>query len=154
MHYKHRGGIFPFSWLLDLICDSWQRYNNDSSRCISLWQENVGLSQIKCLPSEQIDSRFNKRLSILITRFSRFSKINYNSNRNLLRWANSTFCSPIHHHIETTQKCFQERIKTSWNKQTNKNGLFEHIKFLWVIRATIVLIKKQYRGQQTKIFCL
>ena len=49
------------------------------------------LSQIQCLPSEQIDSRFNKRLSFLITEFSRFSKINYNSNRNLLKCSNMSF---------------------------------------------------------------
>ena len=65
----------------------------------------------KCLPSEQIDSRFNKRLSILITRFSRFSKINYNSNRNLLRCTNMTFCAAKY-------------ITTDWNntRMLSENG--------------------------------
>ena len=98
-----------FHIIINLICDPW--YNNDMLKCISLWQENVGLSQIKCLPSEQIDSRFNKRLSILITRFSRFSKINYNSNRNLLRCTNMTFCAAKY-------------ITTDWNntRMLSENG--------------------------------
>lgn len=119
MHYPH---TLCFSWLLDLICDSWRRYNNDRLKCISLWQENVGLSQIKCLPLEQIDSRFNKRLSILITRFSRFSKINYNSNRNLLRCTNRTFCSPNTSPLWNNTGMLSERNKNimEW---TNKQEL-------------------------------
>ena len=58
--------------------------------------------------------------------------------------------------IENKQESdsLRKQLNMARNEQQTRIVLFEHIKFLWVIKTTIVLIKKQYRGQGTQIFCL